>query len=207
MINAATTASFTAAFHQSEYFDPRRFASIQEAEQALAEWQQRWDDYTNQANEAQQTRNVEETRSEQLKSRLQNLAERHRKLDESRQTADPQALKEKFDALAAQEQRKRQAREEFDRHLADTGEKIQKLRAQDQKLTRLVDERRATLIAAQSKYASLDAIQKAALGEADEGIQKWLESSGLKDAERVAQAIDVVDGWETAVETVLGDSR
>jgi len=33
----ATTASFTAAFHQSEYFDPRRFASIQEAEQALAE--------------------------------------------------------------------------------------------------------------------------------------------------------------------------
>jgi ABC-2 type transport system permease protein len=33
----AATASFTAAFHQSEYFAPRRFRSIQEAEQALAE--------------------------------------------------------------------------------------------------------------------------------------------------------------------------
>jgi len=33
----AASASFAAAFHQSEYFSPRRFGSIQEAEQALAE--------------------------------------------------------------------------------------------------------------------------------------------------------------------------
>jgi len=33
----ANTASFAASFHQSEYFKPQRFASIQEAEQALAE--------------------------------------------------------------------------------------------------------------------------------------------------------------------------
>jgi len=179
--------------------------SLEEAEAALAEWQSRWDAYTERANAAQQTRNVEQTRAEQLKSRLDSLAERRRKLDESRNTTDPQALKETFDKLSAQEQRKRQAREEFERHLADIADKIQKLREQDKKLTKLVDERRATLIEAQSKYASMDAIQKAALGEGDEGVQKWLESSGLQDAERVAQSIDVADGWETAVETVLGD--
>ncbi len=33
----ASSSSFVATFHQSEYFDPRRFGSIQEAEQALAE--------------------------------------------------------------------------------------------------------------------------------------------------------------------------
>ncbi|MCG6863209.1 MAG: ABC transporter permease [Chromatiaceae bacterium] len=33
----AASASFAAAFHQSEYFSPQRFGSIQEAEQALAE--------------------------------------------------------------------------------------------------------------------------------------------------------------------------
>ena len=33
----ANTASFAASFHQSEYFNPQRFASIQEAEQALGE--------------------------------------------------------------------------------------------------------------------------------------------------------------------------
>ncbi|MDH3440135.1 MAG: chromosome segregation protein SMC, partial [Gammaproteobacteria bacterium] len=104
-----------------------------------------------------------------------------------------------------QEQRQRQAREEFERHLADISDKIRKLREQDHKLNKLVEERRATLIAAQSKYASMDAIQKAALGEGDEGVKSWLESSGLQDADRVAQSINVADGWETAVETVLGD--
>jgi len=183
----------------------RSQASFEQAENALAEWQLRWDEYTFQSNDALQIRNVEQTRAEQLKSRLHSLAERRRKLDQSKQSANPEELKEGFEKLAADEQRKRQARAEFDRHLADVGEKIQKLREQDKKLNRLVDERRGTLITAQSKYASLEAIQKAALGESDEGIQAWLESSGLKESERVAQAIDVDDGWDTAVETVLGD--
>ena len=183
----------------------RSHASLEQAEQALAEWQARWDEYTDRASEARQTRNVEETRSELLKSRLDSLEERRRKLDESQQTADPVVLKENFEKLTGEELRKRQAREEFDRHLADINDKIQKLRAQDIKLNKLVEERRATLLEAQSRYASMEAIQKAALGEGDEGIQEWLASSGMADAERVAQSIDVADGWETAVETVLGD--
>ena len=183
----------------------RSRSSLEVAEQAVADWQQRWDDYQLQSSEARETRNVEETRTEQLKSRLDSLEERRRKLEESQQSSDPQALKASWEKLAAEEQRKRQAREEFDRHLADVNDRIQKLRAQDIKLGKLVEERRNTLLNAQSKYASLEAIQKAALGEGDDGIQEWLESAGLKDAERVAQAIDVNDGWETAVETVLGD--
>jgi chromosome segregation protein len=126
-------------------------------------------------------------------------------LEETQQTANPQELKEQYEKLAVAEQRKRQAREEFERAIADVGDKVHKLREQDKKLSKLVDERRATLLTSQSKYASLDAIQKAALGKGDEGIQSWLESSGLKDNSRVAQSIDVDDGWETAVETVLGD--
>ena len=58
------------------------------------------------------TRNVEETRSEQLRSRLASLSERRRKLEEARQSHDVQALKDNFDRLAGEEQRKRQAREE-----------------------------------------------------------------------------------------------
>jgi len=180
-------------------------ASLDEAENALAEWQRRWDEFTEHMNAACQMRNVEETRSEQLRSRLASLAERRRKLEEARQSHDVQALKDNFDRLAGEEQRKRQAREEFERHLADVADKIQKLREQDKKLTKLVDDRRATLINAESRYASMEAIQKAALGEGDESVQAWLESTGLKDAVRVAQSIMVDEGWEAAVETVLGD--
>ena len=179
--------------------------SLESAEQALAEWQEKWDEYTLNSNDAKQTRNVEQTRAEQIESRLTSLAERRRRLDESQQSANPKDLHEQFESLTIIEQRKRQAREEFDRHIADLGDKIHKLREQDKKLNRLVEERRAVLQSSQDKYVSLEAIQKAALGEGDNAIKSWLESSGLQGNARVAQSIDVESGWETAVETVLGE--
>lgn len=179
--------------------------SLQLAEAALAEWQDQWDECTQKFNEAQQQRNIEHTRAEQIESRIKSYTDRRQKLDDARTAADRDELKAKFDDLTAQELRKRQARDEFDRHLADIGDKIRKLREQDVKLTRLVDERRATLQAAQGKYASLEALQKAALGEGDEGVKSWLEGEGIDGERRVAKSMDVANGWEKAVETVLGD--
>jgi chromosome segregation protein len=179
--------------------------SLHRAEEALAEWQEQWDEYTHRVNEARQQSNIEQTRSEQIESRLQSFVERQQKLDEARSGASAEELQAELAELAGLEQRKRQAREEFDRHLADIADKIRKLREQDTKLTRLVEERRATLHDAEGKHASLEALQQAALGEGDEGIQDWLENSGLDSNKRVAQKLDVDEGWDRAVETVLGD--
>lgn len=178
--------------------------SLDRAEKALSEWQRQWDDYTLKSNEAQQTRNVEQTRSEQLESRLKSLADRRRKLDETEHTAPIGDLKSRFEKLSSQELRKRQARDEFERAIADITDKIRKLREQDQRLTQLTEERRASLQQAESKYTSIEAVQKAALGESDENVRAWLESNGLQDRSRVAQVLDVESGWERAVETVLG---
>ena len=179
--------------------------SLQGAESALAEWQEQWDAYTARINEARQQHHVEQTRSEQIESRIQSFSERRRKLDEAHSDATADDLQASLDELTAKEQRKRQARDEFERHLGDISEQVRKLREQDVKLTKLVDERRSTLQAAQGKYASLEALQKAALGEGDQGIHDWLESTGLGENRKVAQALDVEDGWERAIETVLGD--
>ncbi|HLU06860.1 MAG TPA: chromosome segregation protein SMC, partial [Woeseiaceae bacterium] len=179
-------------------------ASLESAEKALADWQERWNTWSSQANDSQQIRNVEQTRTEQLESRLKSLNERRKKLEESRLAESPDELKQKFDKLAEQELRKRQARDEFERALTDISDKIRKLREQDQKLTRLVDERHASLQAAESRYASLEAVQKAAIGESNETVQGWLQSAGLADNARVVKLLDVDDGWDRAVETVLG---
>jgi chromosome segregation protein len=179
--------------------------SLQDAEAALADWQEKWDGYTARFNEAQQLRNVEQTRSEEIESRIQSFSERRKKLDEAKSGASADELKNNFDKLTEKELRKRQARDEFERHLADIADKIRKLREQDIKLTRLVDDRRSALQTGQGKFASLEALQKAALGEGDQGVQEWLEGSGLDHNRRVAQTLDVADGWEKAVETVLGE--
>ena len=178
--------------------------SLQGAENALAEWQVEWDQYTAEYNEAQQQCNVEQTRAEQIESRIQSFSERRKKLDEAQTDANADDLKAQYEELTANELRKRQSRDEFERHLTDINEKVRKLREQDHKLTRLVDERRTTLQTAQGKFASLEALQKAALGEGVGDIQSWLEGCGLDSNKKVAQSLDVADGWEKAVETVLG---
>jgi chromosome segregation protein len=178
--------------------------SLLSAEAALADWQQQWDDYSVRHNDAQQQLSVEQTRSEQIESRLTSFTERRMKLDDAQSVTNADKLKADYDALAVLEQRKRQARDEFDRHLADIADKIRKLREQDKKLTRLADERNATLQKAQGKYASLEALQKAAMGQGDNDVKSWLEGAGLDQSQRVAQALDVAEGWERAVETVLG---
>jgi len=180
-------------------------ASLQRAEDALAEWQSHWDAHSLKHNESMQQQNIEQTRAEQIESRLQSFSERQRKIDDAQSTASPEDLKAKHDELTEQELRKRQARDEFDRHLTDIAEKIRKLRDQDQKMTRLVDERRASVQESQGWYASLDALQKAAMGDGDDGVKDWLKGAGLDSNRRVAQSLNVESGWDKAVETVLGD--
>ena len=199
-----TLSELVPGLEQARQGERASSASLQRADEALAEWQKQWDAHSLQHNEAMQQQNIEHSRAEQIESRLQSFAERRRKIDESQSDATPEDLRTKHDRLAEQEMRKRQARDEFDRHLADIGEKVRRLREQDQKLTRLVEERRSTLLDAQGKFASLEALQQAALGEGDDGIKDWLKGAGLESNKRVAQTLDVDDGWDKAVETVLG---
>lgn len=179
--------------------------SLEKAEAALGEWQTRWDDFSSRSSLAEQIVNVEKTRAEQIESQLTKLGERSQRNLEAQSDSNAADLQRELDTLLAAEAKARSSREDFDRNLAETAEKIQKLREQDKKLSHLVDERRESLQTAQGKYASLEALQQAALGEGDESVRKWLESSELGDHQRVAQQLDVEDGWQRAVETVLGD--
>jgi chromosome segregation protein len=200
-----TLRELVPGLEQARQREQASMASLQRAEFALSDWQEQWDIHSKQYSDAQQAQSVETTRSEQIESRLQSFSERRRKIAESEENASPEDLKAKHDAISEQELRKRQARDEFDRHLTDTAENIRKLREQDRKLTSLVDERHSTMQDARGKFASLEALQKAALGEGDEGIKNWLAGVGLAKNHRVAHKLNVDSGWEKAIETVLGD--
>ncbi len=200
-----TLSELVPGLEQARQSEQSSAQSLQRAESALAEWQQRWDSHAAKLNESVQRQYVESTRAEQIESRLESVAERQRRIAEAQNDANPDELLGKHEELAAQEQKKRQARDEFSRHLSDIGEQIRKLREQDQKLTNLVDERHNTLQKAKGRYASLLALQQAALGDGDDGVQRWLDGAGLDKHRRVAQQLDVQPGWERAVEAVLGD--
>jgi len=200
-----TLSELVPGLEEARACERRSAESLQRAEQALSEWQVRWDDFSAKSNDAQQVCSIEQSRIEQIDSRLKSLEERRRKLSDAEQSANPDELKECFEQLAVRAQQKRQARDEFERHLADIADKIRKLREQDVRLARLVDDRAGLLQSAQSRLASLEAVQKAALGQGDESVAGWLAANGLDRNTRVAQSLDVASGWDRAVETVLGD--
>ena len=179
--------------------------SFQQAEVALSDWQEQWDTYSKKYSDAQQAHSVEITRSEQIESRLQSLSERCRKVAESKEDSSIEPLKIKYDKISEQKLKKRQARNELDHHLTDATDDILKLRDQDRKLTHVVEERHSAMQDAKGKFASLEALQKAAMGEGEKGIKTWLKGAGLDKNHRVAHKLSVDSGWEKAVETVLGD--
>ena len=51
---------------------------------------------------------------------------------------------------------------------------------------------------------SLEALQRAALGQGQGKVVDWLKSRGLEGSPRLARQLSVDKGWDRAVETVLG---
>ena len=198
-------SELTPGLEQAKETESKSLESQERAEQALADWQERREEYTDKSNQATQVRSVEQTRFEEIESRIQSFEDRHQKLADAGDVASPEDLQESFEKLAKNEVRKRQAIGEFERAIADIVDNIRKLREQDVKLNKLVDERRSALQRVEAKYASLEAVQMAALGQSGDAIQGWLKATGLDEHQRLAQSLDVEDGWERAVETVLGE--
>ncbi|MCW8888457.1 MAG: chromosome segregation protein SMC, partial [Gammaproteobacteria bacterium] len=69
-----------------------------------------------------------------------------------------------------------------------------------------LDQLRTELQNSRGRYASLEALQQAALGKGQGKVNQWLERHDMGNAQRLAQSIKSESGWERAVETVLGAS-
>jgi chromosome segregation protein len=67
-----------------------------------------------------------------------------------------------------------------------------------------LDELRGDLREQRGRFASLGALQQAALGQGDEKVSGWIAAQALSSASRLAERVTVDAGWDAAVETVLG---
>src|SRR5690606_3142824 len=67
-----------------------------------------------------------------------------------------------------------------------------------------LDQLREGLQSDRGRLTSLEALQEAALGTTTEPVNRWLKSQSLDERRRLAQDLVVANGWERAVESVLG---
>ncbi len=179
--------------------------SLHRAENAMAEWQARWDEFVRRASDVEQSAQVEQARIEQLEGQLEKLTLRKSRLGEESEGLSLDDLQQAVAGLTGEENALRQAAAEADGRVAELKQQIATLRDQESRLNRHLEARRNELQQTSGRYTSLEALQKAALGEADGTVGGWLAAAGFAARPRLAQRLNVADGWERAVETVLGD--
>ncbi len=174
------------------------------AEGAMQAWQQRWEAFTREGNEASQKAMVERARIEQLDGRLQRSLQQQERVHTERDTligTDAAAVIAELEAKKAAVAADDETAQTRLRTLLDD---LQAARDAERKLQGALDRARADVSRARGQVVSLEALQQAALGQVKGRVVDWLRGHALGERPRLAQALTVDGGWSKAVETVLG---
>lgn len=178
---------------------------LERAEHHVAELQQRWDQFTSEAAKAAQAGEIEQSKIALLEDSLQRLHHRLKAVGEDKTRLSEQAVADEIAPLEAmietQEEQVKRIQSEFD----GLASQLQSQRAQNEQLSRTLNEQRSEMQHLAGRRASLDALQQAALGQAGDDTA-WVNEQGLESARRVGESLEVEAGWEEAVEAVLGDA-
>jgi chromosome segregation protein len=174
------------------------------AENKMQEWQNAWNTF--QAEEAAITRTieVEQTNIQHLEKTIAEEIVRLEKLETELASFAFENLQDEIKTLETQHLEIKAQNEALHAELQVKQQEITAARGQCDKLNSELDVARGNLQTLLGRQASLDALHRAALGQNDAEFVKWLEQYQLADKPRLVDSIKVLDGWESAVEMVLG---
>ncbi|NVJ48974.1 MAG: chromosome segregation protein SMC [Gammaproteobacteria bacterium] len=175
-------------------------------EESMNAWQQDWDAFNQGASGNTQKLEVEKTRIQSLEAHLTRLNARldtmDRELDGLQSEPMESAVVEASEQLSKVELEAAALTEAVD----ESVEQINLLRDERRQKSQQIDEVRKSVQQMNGRKVSLEALQSAALGNENKHTKAWLEQAGLASAPRLVEKMTVNNGWEKAVETVLGDT-
>ncbi len=201
----AELAQLAPQLQTAQQAEARAGGELESSEAALQESQQRWEAHTRAAGAAEQSAQVERARIEQLENQERRLAAQEQRLAEEHEALSAAHPGGALAQLQQDEARARAASEQLSATLAGAQARVQSLRAEQLAAEGQLEQARAQRESARAELTSLEALQAAALSDHAGQTQEWLHGSGLGSRPRLATLLEVEDGWERAVETVLGD--
>jgi chromosome segregation protein len=180
-------------------------ALFAEADQAAEAAEAHWQTHARDSEAPLAERESERVRLRERERSLQSLTERTARVEAERAKLDPAPLEQAVEAataeLAALEESLTAAREALRKHETD----IEALGAERASVDKALNEGRQRLSTIRGRLASLETLQSAALRKDDDAHAGWLRMHGLADAQRLAAVLQVSEGWDVAVEHVLGE--
>ncbi|MBP6799283.1 MAG: chromosome segregation protein SMC, partial [Luteimonas sp.] len=184
--------------------DGIRQEALRNAEEALADWQQRWDAHNREQSEASRAGDVERTRVDYLDRQSLDADRRREQLNAERSALDLAALAEAFEAIALRHEEQKAALDGLTEDLEARKQAAVDLQDQQRTAQNELSEVRKRAQEARGRLSSLETLQHAALGQEQGVAVEWLRQRGLDSAARVGERLTVEPGWENAVEGALG---
>ncbi len=174
------------------------------AEQQMQLWQQGWDTFQTHASQFAERIAALKTNLQHYQQQEVTLQKRNAELHERQQQLPLMALTAEIEPLITEVDERRSQLESLASHLEQISASLQSQRLQNTDIQRLINQQRQDFQNLQARFASLEALQKSALGLHDDHTKQWLSAHSITDRPRLAQVLQVNPGWELAVETVLG---
>lgn len=176
---------------------------LEALEYALNIWQQAWNDFRDQFAKISQTAEVEQARIHQFEDRILSLNNKIQKSEQSLSEINLSPGEEKITELTTQLQQERDTAAQIQHALNDNKTLTQALQQQSRELMHKLDQTKHERQKLEGKKVSLEVLQSAVLSTQDQKTKHWLNEQGLQQNSHLAKNIQVDNGWEHAVETVL----
>ena len=185
-------------------------SELEAAESQLSEWQTSWNSLQTRLAEPAQQAQVERARMEQLENQLQQISSKLLKLHIDKGIFNTESHNEELtkqqQLLADTKEQSSTIKTDFDTCKQDLQIQIESNRSSQQ----LLQDSRSELQSLSGKLSSLEVLQRAGLGKdnnskAMKRQKEWLSKRGLDSIQPIAESIQIENGWEKALEIVLGD--
>ncbi len=193
-----------ALVEKEKLLEARKKAHVTAADQQR-QWQFQWQELNLNIAESSKTAQVEQTRLQQIEARLQQIKQQAEKL---RQEQQQLKAGEETAALAALQNllaEIEQSRETAQSKLLEQENTLKILRDTSQQHNQQLNGVRQKVQQLEGKLSALNTLQQIALGRQQTTLTPWLKAQGLEQAERLANLVEVDNGFEIYLENYLGE--
>jgi chromosome segregation protein len=174
------------------------------AEGAMSGWQEQWEVFNQSLRAASSAAGAERARLEVMDNQLRRLVTQRDRATQEQGNLSAADVAATIANLESQEATARAELETARLSMQELVATLQAERGRERELSAAAQSARRDTQDVEGRIVSLEALQRAALGQGQGKVVDWLKSRGLERSARLAQQLSVDKGWDRAVETVLG---
>ncbi|HAP52962.1 MAG TPA: chromosome segregation protein SMC, partial [Marinobacter adhaerens] len=177
---------------------------LQQAEDAMSDWQHQWEGFSARSSDARRQAELAQSRIRSLEDAIEQLLARQRKLQDEQELLEGQMDRAELEDLLEQQETLELKREEAAERIASVQDELYEARQQQRDAEQALSEERQRVQSLRASLESQQSLLDEQMGAGDDVLQSWLSQNALSDMPRVASQLQITDGWEFAVEQVIG---